>query len=80
MLKHFVLICLVLSIVAAEKDYTDLVGLLKKSINDQKGPYWHSAYNRLAYISDSFGPRLWGSKNLELVISELAGMAQKEGF
>ncbi len=43
----------------AEKDYTDLVNFLKKSI--QLPFFKHSGYNRLAYLTDSFGPRMWGS-------------------
>lgn len=56
-----VTIFLILSAVTAEKDYTDLVTHLKDSIEDKNGSFYHAAYERLAYISDSFGPRLWGS-------------------
>jgi carboxypeptidase Q len=67
-------------LVSGEKDYTDLVKSLKASIEDQKGIFYHSAYNRLAYISDTYGPRMWGSNTLETVISEMAAMAHNEGF
>jgi carboxypeptidase Q len=80
MVKRLALLLLLLAIVAAEKDYTDLVKFLKSKIEDKSGPFYHSAYNRLAYISDTYGPRMWGSQTLEMVISEMAGMAQKEGF
>lgn len=74
------LACLIITLVSAEKDYTELVKLLKANIEDQKGPFYHSAYDRLAYISDTYGPRMWGSETLEIVISEMASMASKEGF
>jgi hypothetical protein len=67
--KVLVVFCLLLTIGLAEKDYTDLVKLLKTKIEDQKGIFWHSAFNRLAYISDTYGPRMWGSSTLETVIS-----------
>jgi carboxypeptidase Q len=66
--------------VHAEKDYTELVHFLKSNIENQTGIFYHSAYERLAYISDTYGPRMWGSQVLEMVISEIATMAQKEGF
>lgn len=52
---------------AAEKDYTDFV----KSLQDKiKQPGFKGAsYERLAYITDTYGPRLWGSTTLEQVIS-----------
>ena len=61
-----VLLCLLLVAVAvhAEKDYTDLVKHFKSSIENQTGPFYHSAYERLAYISDTYGPRMWGSQVL----------------
>ena len=74
------LACLIVMLVSAEKDYTDLVKFLKANIEDQKGPFYHSAFNRLAYISDTYGPRMWGSETLEMVISEMTSMASKEGF
>lgn len=42
-------------------DYTAVVNLLKASINDQAGKYYHAAYKNLGRISDTYGPRLWGS-------------------
>lgn len=80
MIRQVLLICLVIMLVSGEKDYTDLVKSLKASIEDKNGIFYHSAFNRLAYISDTYGPRMWGSNALETVISEMAAMAQKEGF
>jgi len=45
--------------------------LLKSTVEDQTGDYYHSSFNRLAYLVDTWGPRLWGSETLELVIKEL---------
>ena len=60
---------------SAEKDYTDLVKNLQSKI--QTAPFKGSAYERLAYITDSYGPRMWGSNTLEQVITEMMAMAQK---
>ena len=38
-------------------------------------PFKHSAWNRLAYISDTYGPRMWGSVVLEQVILEMQKQA-----
>ena len=80
MLVKLFLLVLLLTAASAEKDYTDLVKYFKIQIEDKAGIYYHSAFNRLAYISDTYGPRLWGSQTLEMVISEIATMASKEGF
>jgi hypothetical protein len=69
MIARFVILLLVLAVVYAEKDYTADVNKLKANILDQKQNFYHGAYNKLAYISDSYGPRLWGSKALETVIN-----------
>lgn len=80
MIRPLIILLLVISLATAEKDYTDLVNLLKTKIADPKGIFRHSAYNRLAYISDTFGPRMWGSNALETVITTMAAMAKDEGF
>jgi hypothetical protein len=41
-------------------DYTDVVNKLKTTIKDDQN-FTQSAYKRLAYISDTYGPRVWGS-------------------
>lgn len=63
---------------AQEKDYTDFVNHLAEKINQD--PWKHSAWNRLALITDSYGPRMWGSMVLEQVIYEMAAMATNIGF
>ena len=80
MLIRLAVLLLVLTAVHTEKDYTEFVKDLKANIEDKNGPYYHSVYNRLAYISDTYGPRMWGSQTLEMVIAEVMSMAQKEGF
>ncbi len=80
MIVRLALILLVITAVHSEKDYTEFVNFLKTNIENKTGSFYHSAYERLAYISDTYGPRLWGSQVLEMVISEMATMAQKEGF
>lgn len=80
LIKLVLLVVLLLSTVNGEKDYTDLVKFLKSQIENKTSGFYHAAYNRLAYISDTYGPRLWGSQTLEMVISEMATMAAKEGF
>ncbi len=44
----------------AEKDYTNFVKDLQIKIT--QSPFKHVAYQKLAYISDTYGPRMWGSK------------------
>jgi hypothetical protein len=73
----YLLLLLFITIIHTEKDYTDVVKLLKNKIEDKNGIFRHSAYNRLAYISDTYGPRMWGSQVLETVIEEMAIMAQE---
>jgi len=80
MIKRVLLLILLLTAVFSEKNYTEFVKGLKAKISDPKGKFYHSAYNRLAYISDTFGPRVWGSDVLETVINEMKEMAIKEGF
>ena len=63
-----------------EKNYTDFVQTIKKSIEDPTSVFYHSAYERLAFISDTYGPRMWGSEVLEKVIDEVYKMAKDEGF
>ena len=74
------ILLLVLAAVHAEKDYTDDVKKLKANIEDKSQDFYHSAFKRLAYISDTYGPRMWGSPVLEMVITEVMSMAQKDGF
>ena len=61
MLLRGAIILLVIVAVHTEKNYTDFVKDIKAKMEDSTGEFYHSAYNRLAYISDTYGPRMWGS-------------------
>ena len=80
-MKYLLLAVVVLSLLSSgltEKDYTDFVKDLKNKIGT--APWKHSAYDRLAYITDTYGPRMWGSVALEQVIYQMASYANKIGF
>ena len=49
-------------------------GIIDKAVADSTG------YNRLAYICDSFGPRLSGSRNLEKAITWILREMKKDGL
>ena len=55
----FSLLILTQTVISAEKDYTDFVKYLQQKIG--QSPFKGSAYNRLAFITDTYGPRMWGS-------------------
>ena len=81
LMKYLLLALVLLALVCqgkAEKDYSDVVKTLKDKIG--QAPWKHSAYERLAYIVDTYGPRMWGSVALEQVIYEMASQANKLGF
>lgn len=68
----FIFLFLVISmqeITCIEKDYTDFVRYLQEKIT--KFPFKGEAYHKLAYLTDSYGPRMWGSPELETVIQEM---------
>lgn len=80
-MRNLLLISLLLAVLTAatvEKDYTDFVVDLSNKI--KQAPWKHSAYDRLAYLTDTYGPRMWGSMALEQAIYEMANMASKAGF
>lgn len=59
------------SALADEKDYTPFVKDIQAAMLDPAQDFRHSTYNRLAYISDTYGPRMWGSETLEMVIGKV---------
>ena len=73
------MLLLVAGVLTAEIDYTETVQKLQDAINNNPA-FHHKAYEHLAYISDTFGPRMWGSDALEKVILEVYKMAKAEGF
>ncbi len=55
--------------------YTDAsLSIISKALSDS------TAYNRLAYLFDTFGPRLSGSKNLENAINWILKEMKKDGL
>lgn len=44
---------------------------IKNAVKNETSPFHHASYKRLAYIVDTFGPRLWGSLSEQLAINEL---------
>lgn len=61
------------AVISEEKDYTDFVKYLQEKINQT--PFKGSAYKRLAFITDTYGPRMWGSTVLEQVIQQMMSYA-----
>ena len=57
-----VLLISIKQVESAEKDYTDFVKYLKQKITEN--PFKGEAYKRLAYLTDTYGPRMWGSNVL----------------
>ncbi|EAR91471.1 plasma glutamate carboxypeptidase (macronuclear) [Tetrahymena thermophila SB210] len=53
---------------------------LKDVVEDPASQFHHSAYRRLAYLVDTYGPRLWGSQSLELAIQDLANQIKEDGI
>jgi len=45
------------------------VSNFKKEVEDVTSPFHNAAYNRLAYIVDTYGPRLWVKSHFPQFIS-----------
>lgn len=61
------LVCLMLwltitLVYSVQKDYTNFVKDLQQKI--QQSPFKGASYDRLAYITDTYGTRMWGSTTL----------------
>lgn len=78
LLATLVILALALPASSAEKNYTEFVNTIKDKIG--QAPWKGASYDRLAYIVDTYGPRMWGSVALEQVIYEMASQANKIGF
>ena len=58
-----------------KQNYSDIsLRIISEALSDS------TAYERLAYLCDSFGPRLSGSKNLENSINWIIDEMKKDGF
>ena len=55
------------------------MALIKESVSNNP-TFKHSAYNRTQYLVETFGPRLWGSENLEAAIQHMLKQMQNENF
>ena len=77
-LKLCILIAITLSLTfgkSIKDDYADVsLNIIAKALTDS------TAYNRLGYMCDTFGPRLSGSKNLEKAINWIQKEMKKDGF
>ena len=73
-----ILILLLISISfpnSIKHNYSDIsLRIISEALSDS------TAYQRLAYLCDSFGPRLSGSKNLENSINWIIDEMKKDGF
>ena len=78
LLLLLVALALLQPVLSAEKNYTDFVNDLKVKMKTTE--YKGASYDRLAYIVDTYGPRMWGGVALEQVIYEMASAANKIGF
>ena len=77
MTQKLVLLIFSISILFSEsikENYTDIsLRIISEALSDS------TAYNRLAYLCDMFGPRLSGSKNLENSINWIISGMKKDG-
>lgn len=61
------------------KNIADVLKLLNETIS--KNPeYKGKAWEKAAYLSDTFGPRLWGSESLQYFTDEVIDMMKKDEF
>ena len=78
MTQKLVLLIFSISILFSEsikENYTDIsLRIISEALSDS------TAYNRLAYLCDMFGPRLSGSKNLENSINWIISGMKKDGL
>ncbi len=78
MTQKLILLIFSISILFSEsikENYTDIsLRIISEALSDS------TAYNRLAYLCDMFGPRLSGSKNLENSINWIISGMKKDGL
>ena len=53
---------------------------MNSTIKNDRFSYKHYAYDQLAYVVDTYGPRMWGSTNLESAIDYMYKLAIAEKF
>ena len=60
-------------------NYSNILKLIDSQVRTNS-TFKNSAFNRLAYLVDTIGPRLWGSKGLDLAEKELLKEMKDEKF
>lgn len=90
----FINVCLVFSLSHIRKDnrilekstnkidgvpLQDALFKLNKTLSEDKN-FKDQAWSKTAFLVDSFGPRMWGSDQLELAINKIREMAINDGF
>ena len=75
---YFIGLLVLASCFLVEKDYTEDINMLITAMKTAK--FKGKSYERLAYLSDTYGPRMWGSPTLEMAIEEVRKMTVAEGF
>ncbi len=56
----------------------DNLNKIKKALQESK--FKHHAYKEIAYLVDTFGPRLYGSKSLELALNHMENLLKNSKF
>lgn len=66
----------------SEKELGDIKDVLKQLNNTlDKDPYYKGkAWEKTAYIVDTYGPRLWGGKSLEAAVVDIQSMMKMDKF
>ena len=53
---------------------------IKSAVKNQSDVFYHSAFQRLAYLTDTYGPRLWGGDALESFLVDLKSISEGLGL
>ena len=61
-------------------DYNEVVDKIYNAFKADNSTFKHSAFNRTTYLVETFGPRLWGSLNLEKAIEFMLSEMQNNNF
>lgn len=79
-MKNLIVLSLitVFAMYSSTANYTSIVEQIVSSVNSKD--FKHMAYQRTAYLVDTYGPRLWGSESLELAIDNVKNILESDGF
>ena len=75
----FFLPCLLANFLQNQQDYSLVVSAIDSALTSDPS-LRHAAYNRAAYLVDTYGTRLWGSDSLDLAIKDLHSQMVEAGF